>query len=281
MKTIDDSLKTSTKDKCDSKDKYISKDKIIPLSSEEVSTYIDNLSKAKAAGINVPIVYDYQINSLLPSMTRISLIEEKIPGQSIDNYSYLLCRKDKDNIALLPSAYLTNILLYEEELSRRALAPQKMYDKYFADYKNLEQYHLYPSADISNFLFDEVRGFSLISPLPNSDIFSNTDYTSFLEKYISTIIGFNLPKIIIDYESVELIPCEDLVLIKKYLRKIIEKICITLKCKGYSNHIINEAIVDTTIRFNKYLRSENLSREEMPDYIIKKYSHTLGKKRGR
>lgn len=280
MKLTDDMLKHPTKSTRLLQKGYVLKDKTIFLSEADTISYINNLKRAKEGRINIPTIYDYRINSVLSSVTNLSLIEEEMPGESIERYLYLPCNPAKDDMASCSRTYLENIRRYEEELQRRALAPQKMYDKYFLDYKGLEAYHLRPNDEHIFFLFDETRGFSIIKPLPNNDSESYTNDLYFFDKYISTIIGFILPKMIIDTKSVTLIPKEDTILIKKYLHKITEKIVITLKSKGYSNHIINEVVSEINLRFRDYLKEDNPTREEVLDYLTQKYGIEIEKKKG-
>lgn len=182
----------------DVNDEYCLVSKSMPVTDQELEKYVSAITRAKADGINIASIVDYRMipgttstyntNHGIITYTRGVFLEDKAKGVSLSCKHMAVSPNNEYDYNKLVLDYLRLVLDYIEELERRAVAPQDMYDKLVSDCLDLEDYGLTIDPKPLNFFFHPKYGFTLIDVLGLREDTERLSENSYFPTYIYGIV---------------------------------------------------------------------------------------------
>lgn len=258
-------------------EKYGLVTKSMPVVDEDLAKYIKDINDCNEAGINVVRILDYRLIEGTTKAfydeqykyTKGVFLEDRAPGNTLE-YGVINVDTSEDvNFVSVGKDYLNKVKKYVEELERRAVAPQAMYDKVVSDCLALEDYDLMIDPRPLNFFFDPEKGFSIIDVLTNNNG-TKTAKDRMVQLIFGIVYGYGSYDLTIDGVSLEILPKDYLVRLMASYRKIDQKIVKALLRFRYQKDDIRSTLRDLIIRYaNDYAACE--SEEEFIELLKLEY----------
>ena len=258
-------------------DKYGLVTKSMPVVDEDLAKYIKDIKDCNEAGINVARILDYRlIEGATKSFyeeqfvyTKGVFLEDRAPGNTLE-YGVISINSNEDiDFLSVGKDYLSKVKKYVEELERRAVAPQIMYDKLVSDCLALEDFDLMIDPRPLNFFFDSEKGFTIIDVLSNNNG-TKTAKDRMVQLIFGIVYGYGSYDLTIDGVSLEILPKDYLVRLMASYRKIDQKIVKALLRFSYPKEDIKSTLRDLIIRYaNDYAACE--SEEEFIELLKLEY----------
>lgn len=237
-------------------EKYCLVTKSMPVVDEELETYITNVNDCNAAGLNVARILDYKLieghtKSYYDGKykyTKGVFLEDRAPGNTLE-YGIMNIDTDKQqDLESIGKDYLSKVKHYVEELERRAVAPQEMYDKLVGDCLSVEEFDLMIDPRPLNFFFDSEKGFTIIDLITNNNG-TKTARDRMVQLVFGIVYGYGSYDLMIDGISFEILPKEYLVSLVASYRKIDDKIVKALLRFRYIKDDITSTLRELIIRY--------------------------------
>ena len=234
--------------------------KSMPVVDEDLVKYIKDINDANEAGINVANVLDYKlIEGSTKSYyggeykyTKGVFLEERAPGNTLEYGIINVNGESEIDIVEVGQDYLNKVKFYIEELERRAVAPQIMYDKMIGDCLAIEDYDLMIDPRPINFFFDSEKGFTIIDVLSNNKG-TKTAADKLVQIAFGIVYGYGSYDLVVGENSFEILPQEYLTRLVACYKKIDKKIKNALVRFYYDELDVEDTIENLVIRFgNNY-----------------------------
>ncbi len=251
-------------------DEYVLLTKAMPVTDDKLDAYIENLKKAKEAGINIACVEDYRLineKQLIlndgSSYTRGVFLETRAKGSTLNGRT-LFSVEDNSSVSEVVDGYIKESIIYLEELEKRAEGSSEFYDKLVSDYIKMKKYGLTVDPKPLNYYYDEEEGFTLIDPIS----YSEGDEEEYLPSYIiEAVYGYGRPVLYIeDYKAG--LPEE---LVPRYMRvynELNSKIIMALK-----KNMVKEEYIDNAFERRGFKTSYQEGVMEKED-ILARFGNT-------
>ena len=247
---------------------YVLIKKSMPCTDAELDEYIENIKKAHEAGINTPRILDYRLiegttttfdkDDGTISYTVGIFLEERAKGVTISSISRYL-KTSEDYLA-----HLNSVESYVSELEKRANADQSMYDKFVADFIDLNDFNLSPDPKPTNFFFSDEYGFTIIDVVDQRE-----RKLEYIPQYIiMDTMGYGLPQLIDEKHTN--ISFLSQTLSERYnvaKKKIFEKSMIALKKRKIPKKYIKA-------EFEYLSKNYTYNNEVIPDDKVEEYINT-------
>lgn len=229
----------------------------LTVSDDKISTYVENLRKAREAGINVSSIIDYKMipnSAYVDDRTKCNysvgvFLMDMAKGNTLDLKCLDLDYVSTDFIPNEINKYLRLSNEYIEEMEKRANAAQSFYDKLVSDCLDLNKFGLEIDPKPSNYFFDMERGFSITSV---RNISGNVDFRfskSFITYIHYIVYGYGRPVISINKEFYTKLPEEYVKRLLSIYKCIDEKIKNALITNGVDNSIIENVFISLNKKY--------------------------------
>ena len=230
--------------------------KTMPVDDRELEKYIKDVNDANEAGLNVAGIIDYRlIDGSTKSYyegkynyTKGVFLEDRAQGNTLEYGTINISTSEYYNIEEISTDYLSKVRFYIEELERRAVAPQEMYDKLVGDCLSLEDYDLMIDPRPINFFFDSERGFTIIDVLSNNNG-TKTVADKLVQLVFGIVYGYGSYDLMINNVSFEVLPQDYITRLAAVYRKIDKKVTEALVRFYYVEEDILDTIENLIIRF--------------------------------
>lgn len=230
--------------------------KSMPVDDGELVKYIKDINDANEAGLNVTRVLDYRlIDGSTKSYyegkynyTKGVFLEDRAQGNTLEYGTINISTTEDCNIDEIGFDYLSKVKFYIEELERRAVAPQEMYDKLVGDCLAVEDYDLMIDPRPTNFFFDSERGFTIIDVLSNNNG-TKTASDKLVQLVFGIVYGYGSYDLMINNNSFEVLPQDYLTRLVAVYKKIDKKILEALVRFYYDEEDILDTIENLIIRY--------------------------------
>lgn len=211
---------------------------IINPTKKEIDEYLLNRSKAIKDGINILNIMHYKIVESDNTACLLYSLDNDISG--IDD-NIIIYKKDESS-EMFAQKYLENINQYVNKLQEISSAPTDMYNKLVSDYLSLYNYNLLPPSGSNGYLYSREKGFIISDVTYNTDNILIEDDDIYLKNLVQGLIGRNIPKAIINSETVMVMAQSYLDKILTLLDTILVKLANAFKKYNYLEEEVNAAI---------------------------------------
>ena len=253
-------------------DDYCLVTKKMPIDDQHLEDYINGMRQARATGINIAEVIDYQ---MIPetvsfydegrvSYTKGVFLERMAKGTSNGYSSTYINTKHDEDITDAVNSYVTNLNEYVKTLDERANMSQKKYSKFVKDCIGLQDFGLIIDPKPSNFFIDPLEGVTIIDPIPLNNI-ERLEDNEYFPRYISlAFLGYGRPKLYINGNDYSVVTPEVKAKLINAYAQIDSKVSVALRQAGISAEVVRKNLSQD---YDKYT-FRKVSRGDIMSYLI-------------